>query len=170
MEATVRLGWALGGIALVAAIGGCTSDKPESSTFVTPPPSAVTSAPPWTEPANYTYELTRGCDDAKPLGRYRVTVKAGAVTSTERLDAPAAAPSATGEVDLGPVTGEQGEEIDAFTLGQLLANAQTAEEDGGQVTKTFTAEGLPVKVIINVSDQGESGAECFGVSGFTPAS
>ncbi|MEV4348183.1 hypothetical protein AB0J83_27320 [Actinoplanes sp. NPDC049596] len=164
----MRLGWALGGIALVAAIGGCTSDEPGPSTFVTPSPSVITSAPPWTEPADYTYVLTRGCDDAKPLGRYRVTVKAGAVASTERLDASAAAPAASSDVDLGPVTGDQGEEIDAFTLGQLLENAQTAEDDGGQVTKTFTAQGVPVKVMIDVSDEGPSGAECWGVSEFTP--
>ncbi|XVV14775.1 hypothetical protein ACQP2X_10725 [Actinoplanes sp. CA-131856] len=166
----MRLVWALGGIALVAAIGGCTSDEPKSSTFVTPSPSVVTSAPPWTEPANYSYVLTRGCDDAKPLGRYRVTVKSGEVASTERLDASAAAPSSTGEVDLGPVTGDQGEEIDAFTLRQLLDNAQTAADDGGEVTRTFTPDGLPVKVSINVSEEGPSGAECFGVSDFAAAS
>ncbi|GAA0465397.1 hypothetical protein Ade02nite_47880 [Paractinoplanes deccanensis] len=166
----MRLGWALGGIVLVAAIGGCTSDEPKSSTFVTPSASVVASPPPWKEPASYSYVLARGCDDAAPLGRYRVTIKSGQVASTERLDAQAATPSSTGEVDLGPVTGDQGEEIDAFTLGQLLEMAQTAADDGGEVTRTFSPEGVPVKVMINVSEEGASGAECFGVSEFTPAS
>jgi hypothetical protein len=166
----VRLGWALGGIVLVAAVGGCTSDEPKSSTFVTPSASVVTSAPPWTEPASYQYVLTRGCDDAKPLGRYRVTVKAGEVTGTERLDAQAVTPSSTGDVDLGPITGNEGEEIDAFTLGDLLDNAQTAADDGGEVTRTYTPDGRPVKVIINISGEGPSGAECFGVSDYVPAS
>ena len=166
----MRLGWALGGLALVAAIGGCTSDEPKSSAWQTPPASTAASAPPYTEPAAYTYVLTRGCDSAKPLGRYRVTVRSGAVAGAERLDAAAVAPSSTGDVDLGPVTGDAGEEIEAPTLRELLEMAQTAADDGGEVTKSLdTTDGHPVQVSINVSDQGASGAECFGVSDYRPA-
>ena len=167
----MRLGRALGGLALVAAVGGCTSDAPKSSEWATPPASTAGSAPPFTEPPNYTYVLTRGCDDAKPLGRYRVTVRGGAVTGSQRLGAATASPASTGDVDLGPVTGAAGEEIEAPTLRELLDMAQTAADDGGEVTRSLdSTDGHPVEVRINVSDQGPAGAECFGVSDYTPAS
>ena len=159
----MRLGWALGGIALVMVAGGCTSgDAPEK----TPASQAPASAPVWSEPASYSYVLTRGCDDAKPLGRYRVRVADGAVASTDRLDA-SAKPTAGAEEDLGPATGETGEEIEAFTLQGLLDMAQTAKEDGGEVTTVSDGtDGHPVKVVVNVSDQGPSGAECWNVSDY----
>ena len=161
----MRLGWALSAVVLAAAVGGCTSDDPSPSTWATPPASAPAgSAPAWTEPPSYAFVLTRGCDTAAPLGRYRVTVKDGAVTGAQRLDA-AVSPSSSGDVDLGPVTGDAGEEIEVPTLGQLLEMAQTAADDGGEVTKTLDAtDGHPVQVSINVEQK-----ECFGVSEYAPA-
>ncbi len=158
----MRLGWALGGIALLTLAGGCTSDPAPA-----PAPTSAKPAPAWTEPATYSYVLTRGCDQAAPLGRYQVKVASGAVSATNRLDATAAKPTSSGDADLGPATGENGEEIEAFTLQELLEMAQTAADDGGEVTRELdTTDGHPVKVTINVSDQGPSGAECFGVSDY----
>jgi hypothetical protein len=160
----MRVGLALGGIALVAVVGGCTSSSK--------PPSfhgaSASSAPPFTEPAAYSYVLTRGCDDAAPLARYRITVRDGDVTKSERLGAGAPAPAST-DVDLGPVVvGQDGEEIDAPTLPGLLSMAQTATDDGAAVTTALdNHDGHPVKVTIDVEDG--SGPECFTVSDYAPA-
>jgi hypothetical protein len=163
----------LGGIVLVAVVGGCTSDDSGSPAWTTPSASAVAgaSAPPWTEPASYGYVLARGCDEAAPLGRYRVTVQNRAVVKSERLDVPATAPSSGAEVDLGPITGQDGEEIGVPSLAELLEMAQTAADDGGEVTTVADAnDGHPVKVTINVSEQGPDGAECWTVSEYAPGS
>jgi hypothetical protein len=169
VEAVVRFGWALAGIALVAVAGGCTSGGDEADSPASAP-AGIKSAPPWTEPASYRYVLTRGCDPAKPLGRYRATVKAGEVTGSENLSAAAPHAQASSDADLGPVTGQNGEEIEVPSLSQLLDMAKTASEDGGEVSTAYdTKDGHPVKVTINVSDQGPAGAECWNVSDYAPA-
>ncbi|WP_250030626.1 hypothetical protein [Paractinoplanes maris] len=158
----MRLQWAWGGIALVALAGGCTSSSDDAKS----PPAAPASPPAWTEPAAYSYVLARGCDAAAPAGRYEVRVKAGAVAESNRLDAAPVEPSSGSGEDLGPATGDTGEEIEAFTLKDLLEMAQTASEDGGQVTKALdTTDGHPVKVTIDVG----SGPECWTVSDYQPA-
>jgi hypothetical protein len=49
--------------------------------------------------------------------------------------------------------------------------AQTATDDGGQVTTTFDGkDGHPVKVVINVSDEGAGGDDCWTVSDYAPGS
>jgi len=163
----LRLYVALAGIALVAAVGGCTSDEGKSPTWngASSAPAAVASdAPPFTEPAAYSYVLTRGCDDAKPIGKYKATVQNGAVTTSERVGGDVQ-PSASTDVDLGPITGQNGEEIEVPTLSELRDMAQTASDDGGQVTTTFDGkDGHPVKVVIDVSE----GPECFIVSDYAP--
>lgn len=169
MRRTWELGLvALGGIALVAAAGGCKDSGAPAATasFVAPAPAS--SAPAWSEPASYHFVLTRGCDAAKPLGRYQVTVRAGAVAASQRLDRAEAEPSSSAAVDLGPATGQDGEEIEVPTLRGLLDLVQTAADDGGQVSETFDAtDGHPVKVTFNVSDNASpSGAECFAVSDY----
>jgi hypothetical protein len=161
----VRLYVALAGIALVAGVGGCTSDdKSPTWNGASSAPAISGSAPAFTEPAAYTYVLTRGCDDAKPLGKYKATVQNGAVTKSERVGGDVQ-PSASTDVDLGPITGQDGEEIEVPTLSELRDLAQTASDDGGQVTTTFDGkDGHPVKVVIDVSE----GPECFTVSDYTP--
>ncbi|WP_433302946.1 hypothetical protein ACQP2F_10630 [Actinoplanes sp. CA-030573] len=174
----MRLGLVVGGIALVAVVGGCTSKSASptwngSSASAAPAPAVASggSAPPFSEPASYTYTLIRGCDESSPLGRYQVTVQAGAVTGFERIGSsqqPASAEASAG-VDLGPIAGQDGEEIEVPTLGELREMAQTAADDGGEVSTTYDArDGHPLKVVINVSDEGPSGAECFTVAGYQP--
>jgi hypothetical protein len=153
-------------MALVAAAGGCTADDGKSPAWTAPSASVSGSAPPWTEPGAYGYVLTRGCDEAAPLGRYRVTVRDRAVVGSERLDVRTSTPSAGTDVDLGPITGQNGEEIEVPTLGGLLEMARTAGEDGGEVTTVAGPDGQPVKVVINVSGQGPGGAECWSVSDY----
>jgi hypothetical protein len=149
-----KLSWA---VALVALTAGCTSSDPS------PAPTTAGSAPAWTEPAAYSYVLTRGCDEAKPLGRYQVTVAAGAVSATDRLDATEVTPTASADEDLGPATGDSGEEIEAFTLSELVEMAQTATDDGAAVSTSYdTADGHPVKVSIDVGE----GPECWNVSDY----
>ena len=166
----MRRGWAWGGLALVVVAGGCTSSGPPAAA-----PSFVggvagvagSSAPAWTEPSAYQFVLTRGCDAAKSLGRYQVTVRSGAVTRSTRLDHPDAEPSSSSDVNLGPVT-DDGEEIDVPTLGGLLDLVQTAADDGGATTRAFDArDGHPVKVTFNTSDSGAAAdTECFAVTGY----
>ncbi|WP_433377947.1 DUF6174 domain-containing protein [Actinoplanes sp. CA-142083] len=170
------LAWGVSGVALVAFVAGCSSHSESptwngsSASASAPAATVAQSAPPFTEPASYTYTLTRGCDDASPLGRYKVTVQSGAVAKAERIGA-SVQPSASSDVDLGPVTGQDGEEIDVPTLAELREMAQTATDDGGQVTTTFDAkDGHPVKVVINVSDEGATGDECWTVADYAPAS
>ena len=169
-----RLERALCAVVLVGLVGGCTSSADKKPEFTDPasadPASAAPapggSAPAWTEPATYSYVLTRGCDPATPLGSYRATVTGGALAAAERAGAPAADPSASAEVDLGPVTGQEGEEIEVPTLAELVEMARTATEDGAEVATEFdAADGHPVKVTINVTDTAD-GAECWSVSDY----
>ncbi|GAB2588891.1 hypothetical protein Aab01nite_42380 [Paractinoplanes abujensis] len=151
-----KLPWA---VALVALAAGCTSSDPS------PAPTGTTAASPpaWSEPASYSYVLTRGCDAAQPLGRYQVKVASGVVSSADRLDATAVSPSAGADEDLGPATGDSGEEIEAFTLSELVEMAKTATDDGAEVATTYdTADGHPVKVSIDVGE----GPECWNVSDY----
>jgi hypothetical protein len=164
----VRVERALGALLLVGLASGCTSSDPEEKPSFTDPsvaPSVAASAPAWTEPAAYSYALAFGCDESAPFGRYQVTVSGGAVTKSERVGG-SALPSASAAVDLGPVTGQEGEEIEVPTLGQLTEMARTATEDGAEVNTTLdTADGHPVKVTINVTDTPD-GAQCWTISDY----
>jgi hypothetical protein len=173
-EVVVRFERALCAVALVGAVAGCSSSSDDAK--ITDPgasavasaggPAAGGSAPAWTEPASYSFVLTRGCDPAKPVGRYRATVQAGKIADYGRLGGSAAAPDPSADVDLGPVTGDEGEEIEVPTLGELLEMAKTSAEDGGQVaTESDSADGHPVKVTINVTGEA-AGAECWIVSDY----
>jgi hypothetical protein len=169
----VRLERALGALVLVALAGGCTSDpeKPEfadPAQSLAPGPTTAASAPAFAEPSAYSFVLARGCDANAPLGKYQATVAGGAVTTAERIGAPAVSVAPSAEVDLGPVTGQEGEEIEVPTLGELAAMAATATEDGAEVATEFDAtDGHPVKVTINVTDTAD-GAECWIISDYKP--
>ncbi|AEV82801.1 hypothetical protein ACWT_1782 [Actinoplanes sp. SE50] len=150
-------------VALTGLVAGCTSTAPDEPKFTQP--SVAASAPPWTEPDAYSYVLTRGCDAAKPAGRYRAKVRAGQVAGATRIGTPDA-PNPSADVDLGPVTGEQGEEIDVPTLAGLLEMARTTADDGGQVTTEFDVkDGHPVRVTLNTTGAAD-GAECWSVSDY----
>ncbi len=155
----MRYARALCGIALVAALAGCTGEEPAA----TPPSfvgsgSAPASAPAWTEPADYAFVVDRQCEGRPSLGRYRVTVAGGAVSAVERIDGK----TASGE-----------EEIEVPTLGGMLELARTAADDGGSMrVKADPADGHPVLVSFDVSDGGEAAGEeaatCFVISEYAP--
>lgn len=164
---TVRLRLAVGGIALITLLGACTASPTPTparsasrSAFgapssAAPSESAVASAPPWSEPAKYDFVLDRRCDRGPSIGRYRVSVAGGHVVKAERVDGRTAA-------------GE--EEIEVPSLKGLLDLAQTAADDGGEVTTKFDpADGHPVEVSFNVSGEATDGASCFIVSDYKPA-
>ena len=171
----MRFERALCALILGGLVGGCTSggDEGDAKPTVVDPATSASAAPAgsppaWTEPGAYTYTLTRGCDAAAPLGRYQATVANGAVTAATRVGVSAASPAPSAEVDLGPVTGQEGEEIEVPTLGELVAMAETATEDGAEVSTEFDrADGHPVKVTINVADTPD-GAECWSVGDYKP--
>jgi hypothetical protein len=152
----VRYARALCGIALVAALAGCTDDEPAAA-----PPTSVApaSVPAWTEPADYAFVADRQCEGGPSLGKYRVTVTAGEVAGVERIDGK----TASGE-----------EEIEVPSLGGLLELAQTAADDGGAMTvKADPADGHPVAVTFDVSDgtdpaAGGEGPTCFVISDYAP--
>jgi hypothetical protein len=172
----VRVERALCALILVGLVGGCTSDgeKPaprDPSAAATGATGATGSAPAWIEPANYSFALARGCEEAAPAGRYQATVANGKIVTSERIGALSAVPSSSAEVDLGPATeGQQGEEIEVPTLAELVAMAKTAEEDGAEVSTEFHAgDGHPVKVKINVEDD-PAKAECWNISEYRAGS
>jgi len=149
----VRLKLALCAIALVAAVGGCTSGSPDS----TPTSAAVTgSPPPWTEPAKYGFVLDRQCGGQPSEGKYRVAVSGGQVVTADRIDGRAA---------------EGEEEIDVPTLRELIEMARTAADDGGEVSTTMDPkDGHPTVVSIDVSDDGSTdGRSCFTITDYAPA-
>ncbi|MEV6348649.1 hypothetical protein [Actinoplanes sp. NPDC051851] len=163
----MRFPRALCALLLVGLVSGCSSSESDDPTFTDPVPSAVpaSAAPAWTEPASYTYVLTVGCDADQD--RYSATVENGEVTRYGQAGA-SAAPTASADVDLGPITEDGGEEIEVPSLAQLLDMAQTTADDGGQVSTEYdAADGHPVKVTINVTDEA-SEAECFGVADYVP--
>ncbi|WP_436521688.1 hypothetical protein [Actinoplanes sp. HUAS TT8] len=167
----MRFERALCAVALVGLLAGCSSsEKPKitdpGASASAAAPVVAASAPPWTEPASYSFTLTRGCDPAKPTGKYQATVQGGAIASSSRVGGGTAAPDPSADVDLGPVTGDGGEEIEVPTLKQLVEMAQTTADDGGEVSTEYdTADGHPVKVTINVTGEA-TGAECWNVSDY----
>ncbi|GIF12061.1 hypothetical protein [Actinoplanes teichomyceticus] len=169
-----RLWPVLGAVGVAGVLTGCTSSPEPEFTQPSAPsapaasgaPAAGGPAPAWSEPVSYSYVLTRGCDPAAPLGRYQATVQGGRVTGYSRIGAPTAAPSASADVELGPITGDEGEEIEVPSLRDLLAMARTTADDGGQATTEFDpADGHLVKVTINVTDD-PNAAECWSVSDY----
>ena len=153
----MRLKLALCAIVLVAAAGGCTSGSPASTPASTGASAAVTgSPPPWTEPAKYGFVLDRQCGGQPSAGKYRVAVSGGQVVTADRIDGRAA---------------EGEEEIDVPTLRELIEMAQTAADDGGQVSTTMDPkDGHPTVVSIDVSDDGSAdGKSCFTITDYAPA-
>ena len=146
----MRFKLALYGVALMVSVSACTS-SPADSPSAAPGASTVASPPAWTEPAKYGFVLERRCDRGPSLGRYRVAVENGEVVTADRIDGETAA-------------GE--EEIEVQTLSGLLALAEAAAEDGGEVsTSRDPADGHPTAVSFNVSDEGD-GAACFVISDY----
>ncbi|GAB1646174.1 DUF6174 domain-containing protein [Krasilnikovia sp. MM14-A1259] len=152
----MRLKVALGGVALVAALGACTSSPPAHPTFAGGSGAPSASAPAWHEPAAYGFVAERRCTQGPSLGRYRVTVQDGHVVRTERIDGKTAA-------------GE--EEIEVPTLGELLTLAQTVADDGGAVTTAFDpGDGHPTAVSFSVSGRLDADGSCFVITEYAPAS
>ncbi|MEU7902562.1 DUF6174 domain-containing protein [Actinoplanes sp. NPDC049118] len=142
----MRFARLLCGIALVAAVAACTDDPPAATG---PSPSAAASAPVWHEPMNYAYVVDRRCGSGPSEGVYRVTVRGSAVASVERIDGR----TAVGE-----------EEVELPTLGGLLDLAQTAADDGGEMTTSADpADGHPVAISFDVSE-GAGTPTCFVIT------
>jgi hypothetical protein len=124
------------GLVVFAALAGCTST---SDPDPAPSASVVASPPPWSEPSDYGFVLERRCDPAPSQGRYRVVVTDREVADVDRIDG-------------GTATGE--EEISVPTLAELVEMAQTALDDGAEVTSAFDpGDGHPTAVTIDRSDE-----------------
>jgi hypothetical protein len=151
----VRVVRALCGLALVAVLGACT-DEPAAPAGGGSKPSVPASAPAWSEPSDYSFVVERRCEGKPSLGKYKVVVAAGAVATVERVDGK----TASGE-----------EEIEVPSLGGLLELAQTAADDGGQMsTSVDPVDGHPVAVSFDVSEGAQEGQTCFLISEYTPGS
>lgn len=151
----MRVTRALCGIVLVAALGACT-DEPGAPAGGAPASAVPASAPAWTEPADYRFVLERRCEGGPSMGKYRVSVEDRAVAGVERIDGR----TASGE-----------EEIEVPTLGGLLELAQTAADDGGEMTTSVDpTDGHPVAVSFDVSGGAQEGATCFLISEYAATS
>ena len=108
----------------------------------------------WSEPQSYSFTLERHCNRGPAMGLYAVTVTGGEVVKADRIG-----PAASGE-----------EEIDVPSLGDLVEMAETASEDGAEVTAKYDpADGHPLEVTINADAEAVDGASCFTVTNYQPA-
>ncbi len=142
---------------LLTLAAGCTGDDAQDAAPQPGPSTVAGSPPPWSEPADYTYVVERRCEGKPSMGVYEVTVTGGEVAAMRRTDGK----TASGE-----------EEIDLPTLGGLVELAQTASDDGGQMTLTSSADdGHPVEVSFDVSEGATNEDNtCFHVNAYTPTS
>lgn len=137
----------LPGIALLlAGCGGSTGAG------VTAPASNV---PNWSEPAAYQYALDSDCGERDLLGRYLITVTDGRVTDIEAGDQRAELIISDDELrSLVP------------TLGELLEEAQAAEESGADVVHVETdgdPAGRPGFIEIDYDTDADDDEACYSV-------
>jgi hypothetical protein len=157
----------LGGVALVALLGGCAGQAlaeagPEATPISTPAPNAdpfpfpstaparpltPTAVPGWVEPPAYKFTLNSTCT---PIGRFASTVVNGLVTENKGLDAPARRELMLHLSRLVP------------TLGQLEARARQSTPGGRAdvVVKSDPADGHPVEISVG-------GTVCYQISDYS---
>jgi hypothetical protein len=138
--------------AAILPLAACTAAPPPA-----PLPRPVRTAPAsWQEPARYTYVLESGCGERPLIGRFRLTVTAGKVTTAVGLDA-ASRSALTTTPQLTPPT-----------LGQLLQQVDTARRAGAHVAKAVTdpADGHPTEVNLDPIANAIDDEACYTVTNY----
>jgi hypothetical protein len=144
-------------VALMVLAGGCSSGTEVGPDEPGPSGSRSAGSPPeWDEPADYSYVVERRCEGKESLGTYRVEVAGGQVSTVTRTD---------GKSDIGE------EEGDLPTLSGLVRLAETAAEDGAEMTVTSDlTDGHPILVAFDVSEGGTNDDNtCFHVTQYRPS-
>jgi hypothetical protein len=139
-----------------ACLAGCTDDAAtKSPTWNESQPAA--SAPSWTEPPAYSFVLESTCGERPLVGRFRVSVANGAVTTVDGLDAAAKSSLEVREADLVP------------TMAQLLAEAETAREDGAEMVQTDLdpTDGHPTLIKIDRVTAETDDESCYKIDEYT---
>ena len=149
------------GVALLAAtavgLHGCVDDAPSPAPpRTTTTPRSVASAPAWVEPTAYSFVLESSCGERALIGRFRVAVAGGRVVRAEGLDE-----SAERAVQLR-------EEGVVPTLGQLVAEARTATEDGAHLVRTDVdpVDGHPRSIRIDREKDAVDEESCYTITDY----
>lgn len=103
-------------------------------------------------PPDYRFVLTSSCGERPALGTFRVEVVADAVTSAEPVDAGVPPPRHWG----------------VPTLRELIAKVDEAER-GAEVELVTDADGIPVTVDIDQSEDVVDDEECYEVTDYAPS-
>jgi hypothetical protein len=147
--------WAVLTVALIS-LAGCTKDT--ASKAPTWNASAPPASPPaWTEPAGYSFVLESTCGERPLVGKFRVAVANGAVTTVDGLDTAAKRSLEVREADLVP------------TVGQLMTEAETAREDGAEVVQTDhdPVDGHPTLIRIDRVAGETADESCYTITEYT---
>lgn len=153
---TIVLVVALTGCAQTAATGGGAASAREPAAAPASP-SAPAGKRGWTEPPAYKFTLTSTCGERALIGRFRVTVASGAVIRTEGLDDAARKALMLRLSKLVP------------TLGQLLAEADTARRQGADevVVHVDRADGHPTSIRIDPDRDAIDDESCYDISDYS---
>jgi hypothetical protein len=143
-----------------AGVAGCAQTGAGTAPGVSPASAAASGArsvPGWSEPARYGFVLDSTCGERALIGRFRVAVVGGRVVRTEGLDDAAKRAVKLRLANLVP------------TLGQLVAEAQTAREDGAAVARTDVdpVDGHPTAITIDHSTDAVDDESCYLISEYT---
>lgn len=139
------------GAILLTAAAGCAGPAE------TPAATPASSAPAWTEPANYRFTFESSCGEQALIGRFRVDVANGVVDRTQGLDEAGKRAVMLRIADLVP------------TLGQMVADAEQARADGAHevAVERDPADGHPVAIRIDQDRNAVDDETCFTISDYT---
>jgi hypothetical protein len=146
---TAALGTA---VVLLAGLSGCGSEDDGGSSGGARDPLSVAHT--WTEPDDYTYRLFSDCGERGGLGTFRITVRDG---------------EATDVVDLGEEEMEPQWHGEPLTIGELLAEAQRALDEGAEVVDVeLDGDGpRPASIDIDYSESALDDEVCYEMTEFT---
>jgi len=147
----VHIRGVLYGAILMLAAAGCAG--PDGGTEAGAP---ATGPPAWVEPADYKFAFQSACGEQALIGRFRVMVADGAVTTTQGLDEAGRRALMLRIADLIP------------TLGKMLADAEQARADGADVAiERDPADGHPTAIRIDPEPNGVDDETCFSIFEYT---
>ncbi len=143
------------GVILLTAAAGCAGPAATPAGAPATPPAS--SAPAWTEPANYRFTFESSCGEQALIGRFRVDVANGVVDRTQGLDEAGKRAVMLRIANLVP------------TLGQMVADAEQARADGAHevVIERDPADGHPVAIRIDQDRNAVDDETCFTISDYT---
>ena len=153
----MRYWYALCGVAVVAALGGCAGKAPDP----TPQAGGVSmpaTPPAWHEPTAYAFTLRSSCGDQRLKGTFRTVVQNGLVVQDTALDATARAKVPAGQLSrLVP------------TLAQIEATVASARKQGADevVVDHDDTDGHPTSVRIDMRKDTRGDESCYDISNYS---